>query len=217
MKKKVNLLKLSKIIGLMLFVLLILAACGSANNDTTSPKITVVHDSSVGQSETPENENVTESSSANSGYPGPITSMPESGYPAPAIPEGVQAEPPDPERNISASSPSLGAVGGVLIREITDAGFMPVIPQALYLSEILNDSNGQPALIARSEESARADLFPTGVFAFNGIEPGTYGLVIDLGFTEFPLTGSDGSELLVTVKAGEAIDLGQIFVELPDS
>ena len=129
--------------------------------------------------------------------------------------EGVMNDPPDPERNLIVSSSTLGAVGGVLIQEIAENNFVPITPRTLYLADVLENRQGEQALLARGEDSPKAELFSTGVFAFGGVQPGTYGLVIDLGFTEYPLL-QDGTELLVVVEAGKVFDLGQIFVEMPN-
>ena len=151
-----------------------------------------------------------------SGYPGPDTAVAGgAGYPAPEAPEGLQADPPNPERTLPESEQGLGSIGGVLIRELEGQGFLPVIPKDLFLGEVLLDSEGRQALIAQHDESHQAQLFPTGVFVFSNVPPGEYGLVIDIGVSQFLLTNPDGSELLVTVEPGSAIDLGQVWVTIP--
>jgi hypothetical protein len=152
-----------------------------------------------------------------SGYPSPFDQPTRAaGYPSATEPlEGVLPEPPDPPRDLPAASADAGVVGGVLIREITDEGFLPLTPKALFLAEIVLNDAGEAAFLRHNESSPTAELFPTGIFVFNNVPPGEYGLVIDVGFSQFPITGEDGSEILVTVEAGEAIDLGQLIVNLP--
>lgn len=153
---------------------------------------------------------------ADAGYPGADTAVAgDPAYPPPPLPEGLQAEPPNPERTIPQPDAALGAVGGVLIRDYNGEGFLPVTPKALFLGEVLVDSQGRQALVAQNDQSHRAQLFPTGVFVFNNIPPGTYGLVIDIGISQFLLSNEDGSELLIDVEAGSALDMGQIRVTIP--
>ena len=216
MNNKISIPMLYRFLFLSMLVMFTAIACNpSGSENSVAPDVTVVvsNDSDV----LSESEDDAEQSVDN-GYPSGITEtdLVATGYPGqPAPPEGMSEQPPDPERELEPQSPELGAVGGVLIREIVDTGFIPVIPRDLYLGKILTDSEGRQALIARGEDALKAELFSTGVFAFNGVPPGTYGLVIDLGFTEFPLVNEDGSEMLVIVEAGKSFDLGQIFVDVP--
>lgn len=125
-------------------------------------------------------------------------------------------EPPDPERAIPNPDSNTAAIGGVLIREVGENGYLPVVPQALYLGKVLLNSAGEQALISQGSDSPQAQLFQTGVFIFSDVPPGTYGLVIDLGFSQFPLTDESGVDLLIDVEGGKAYDLGQVMVALPE-
>lgn len=226
MKQKRNIVAVIKIVLFVLFVIPFVTACnsGTTNNSTTN---TTPDDNKTNQGTTTNNTAPVETP-AESGYPG--ASVSESGYPGTAavaanidgypgvaVPDNIVPEPPNPERDIPAPAENTGSIGGVLIREISGAGFSPVVPKALYLGQILKDSEGRQALIAQGDDSPSAQLFPTGVFLFNNITPGTYALVIDIGVSQFPVTGEDGSQLLIDVEPGKALDLGQIIVELPGS
>ena len=70
-------------------------------------------------------------------------------------------------------------------------------------------------MLSAGDGSLAAQLFPTGIFVFQNVPPGEYGLMVDVGYTLFTITGDDGSPLLFTVEAGKALDLGQIITELP--
>ena len=78
------------------------------------------------------------------------------------------------------------------------------------------DSNGQAMFVGKTDASPSANLFDTGVFIFQNIVPDTYGLIIDLGFSQFPINDENGEMRLIEVAPGEAIDLGQIIIELPE-
>lgn len=212
---------LTKVAFLALFIILFMVSCNSGEN---SDPVTV-NEASENTSPTPNaNANQTQSGT-NSSYPGALTESgyPEetlagsadNGYPGAGIQENTFPEPPNPDRNIPVPSEDFGSAGGVLIREISDAGFLPVTPQALYLGDILVDSQGRQALIAQGEDSPKAQLFQTGVFIFDNIQPGTYGLVIDIGMSQFPINGEDGQPLLIDIEAGKVLDLGQVIVKLP--
>jgi hypothetical protein len=149
-----------------------------------------------------------------SGYPGP--SAPDNAYPGQVqpMPEGALSELPDPERSIPSPGSDTGSIGGFLIR-IEGDGFIPVTPRNLYLGRVLLDDQGRESVISRSSQSHRAELLSTGVFIFNNVTPGTYGLVVDIGMTEFPVLDENQQPLLLEVQAGQAIDLGAVTVELP--
>lgn len=178
-------------------------------------------------SPTPANENEPADASPSApAYPGPS----DSGYPAPSgtdssdgypgagaeIVEGVQAVPPDPERNPPTPQPDTGVVSGVLIREVTDQGFIPLTPRGLYLARILQNDSGEQALMRRGDDAPQAQLLPTGIFIFNDVPPEIYGIIIDVGFAQFPLEDEEGAQIVITVEPGQSIDLGQVFVELPE-
>lgn len=230
MKQKRDSIAVMKLVLLTLFVALFAVACtNSGDNSATNSAPTEVDGAteidSPGQDSTTDTTDAGASSvdgypgaMGESGYPGVgIAGSADPGYPGASIPEDALPEPPNPERDIPAPGTDAGAVGGVLIREVSGAGFLPVTPLALYLGEVLTDSQGRQALIAQGDDSPQAQLLPTGVFIFNNVQPGTYGLVIDIGVSQFPITGEDGLPLLIEVEADKAIDLGQVFVELPSS
>jgi hypothetical protein len=155
---------------------------------------------------------VDETSPGDEPYPGANAALqppPTAPYPGPTI-EGLQAEPPNPERNLPAADSETGIVGGILIREIVGEGFVPFSPQKLILGEIITLDTGEPAYVGASGESPTAELLPTGIFIFRNISPGDYNLVVDIGITQF-LVGDT-----FTVEAGQVIDLGQVIIEFPD-
>ena len=196
-------------------MLLLLVSCG--NSDTNTPVVPTV----TMMPTAPNGENPAESAVDNpdtqAGYPDPSTSASiDNAYPI-QPPDNLLSEPPDPERDIPEPAADLGAVGGVLAREITDRGFIPVSPKALYLGEVIKSDQGREAFISVEDTSSpQAELFPTGVFVFNNVPPGKYGLVIDLGFAQFPVTNPEGGQMFIEVEAGKAVDLGQIMVTLPE-
>lgn len=222
MKKKTA-IAVSNILTLTLLMLL-LAACGAASNPGSEAIPVTVESapSSTGSSQ-PASPTQAPAAVPPSGYPGAAAAYPgtttagqTANYPGSSSGSVGLPEPPDPERNIPNPDNNTAAIGGVLIREVSADSFLPVVPQALYLGEVLLNSTGEQALISQGTDSPQAQLFQTGVFIFNNVPPGTYALVIDVGFSQFPLTDESGTELLIEVEGGKAYDLGQVMVRLPE-
>jgi hypothetical protein len=164
---------------------------------------------------------------SNSAYPGPSSelSYPGTGRPAEntgypvgdSLIEGIESTPPDPRRELPEAPAQAGVLGGVLVREITGQGFLPLIPKRFILGEVVYNDQGVPAYVKGSAHAHEAELFPTGVFIFRNVPPGMYGLIVDVGYTEFPIQGADNTPLLVEVAAGQSVDLGQLITILPGS
>ena len=190
-------------------VLMLMSACGPAQEDASNQEGSVLLEDSTATPQSP--AAVDKPSPGDEPYPGTNAALkpPTAPYPGPTI-EGLQAEPPNTERNLPAADSETGIVGGILIREIVGEGFVPFSPQKLILGEIITLDTGEPAYVGASGESPNAELLPTGIFIFRNISPGDYNLVVDIGITQF-LVGDT-----FTVEAGQVIDLGQVIIELPD-
>lgn len=210
---------------LLLICVSLFVACNSAedtppSSENTGETQTDTSSNEVGDATSADNAVTSGSDNAQGAYPGAVVAedTASGAYPGgiQPLPEGASETPPDPDRTLPEPDPDTGAVGGVLIRELNEGGgFVPVIPVGLYLGEVLYDEQGNPLLISRGDESPSAQVFQTGVFLFNEVPPGEYGLVIDLGVSEFLLKDDSGKEYRVVVEAGQAQDLGQVMVSLP--
>lgn len=178
-----------------------LASCGPTNLPEDSP---------VSQDSTP----------SESGYPLRDTQVNgESGYPSneqakPTV-EGLLTTPPKLELDLPEAEVDSGVIGGVLIREIVDEGFIPFQPRELILAQVVYDEKNTPAFIRHNETSLRAELFPTGIFLFTNVPPGTYGLIVDAVAFQFPVYDEDNNELFLEVKPGEVLNLGQLIISTP--
>lgn len=219
------------------FLLLsLVAACGPSNSDenaTAAPDDTPPAESdesgdptapAVSEEETPSEEGAGEEAypgpGAEAAYPGTDGEEgSESGYPSPGPRRAAEitANPPDPERTLpEASSDDLATVGGVLVEEIVGEGFVPLMPVELTLGRIIETTAGEPAFLSAGSDSPKAELFPTGVFIFRNVEPGTYGLVVDVGYTEFPVETSEDELFMFDLESGQVLDLGQVITPLPN-
>lgn len=155
-----------------------------------------------------------------SAYPGAeeVATGNEDGYPDPPVRRASEpvSEPPNPERDLPESTGNLATVGGVLIEEILDHGFVPLMPRELTLGSIVTTTEGEPAFLSTGSAAPKAELFQTGVFVFRNIEPGSYGLIVDVGHVKFPVETPEGDLLIFELEPGEVLDLGQVITALPN-
>lgn len=211
-------LALMKFVLFSSLVLLLSVACGPSTPEATStpvaPESTATAEPQSGATPVEETGYPGPDIGGESAYPGPAAG--ETGSASPGYPvEGVQPEPPDPERELPDAGGENGVIGGVLVREITDQGYLPVTPRSLLLADVIYSDEGEAAFIRQSSDSPQAELFQTGVFVFEEVVPGSYGLVADMGFGQLPVLDAEGATLSFEVEAGEALDLGQVFVQVP--
>jgi hypothetical protein len=202
-------------------LLTIVTACGPADTPTstaTPPSPTTNESPTTSEEQTPaQDEAYPGAASADSAYPGAASDETASGYPAGSDeqPQEFLSEPPNPEVDIPAPQGGSGAIGGVLVQEVVGEGFLPFNPFELILAEMVLNNEGQPALVSYDEQSLRAETFPTGIFVFTNVPPGTYALIVNTAVSQFSLGMEGGEDLLITVEPGQAIDLGQVFVPSP--
>lgn len=184
-------------------ILFVVAGCN------TAPSPPEQQNTPVAPAPSDETEN-----SSNAGYPDNQVAG-GSGYESePAPNPDILSEPPSAD--ITAPEPVTGgAVYGILVQEVSDEGFLPLLPRGFHLAEVIMNSNGEPALIRRSVDSPKAELFQTGVFVFNNVPPGDYGLLVDVGFNELTINDDSGNPMIITVEEATTQNLQQVFVELP--
>jgi hypothetical protein len=203
-------------ISLLFLLILLVAACGPADDQE---KENVPQPTTAVNTVTPEPSSSEDGypgvANTDSGYPGIDVAASDSGYPGDTSREELLDAPPDIEADIPAPPSGSGAVGGVLVQEVTGEGYLPFDPYELILAEMIVNNKGEPALISFNEQSPRAETFPTGIFIFSNVPPGTYGLVVNTAVNQFPLQDADGDDLLFDVVDGQALDMGQVFVRLP--
>lgn len=225
----------TRIVLLISLALLAGVACGPATPDedptaTSPPPAATQEDGEGAVAPTPgdsgEGSAIDNSAEA---YPGPADASAypgaeesatdnEDGYPSPPVRRASEpvSEPPNPERDLPQSTGDLATVGGVLIEEILDHGFVPLMPRELTLGSIVTTTEGEPAFLSTGSAAPKAELFQTGVFVFRDIEPGSYGLIVDVGHIKFPVETPEGDLLIFELEAGEVLDLGQVITPLPN-
>lgn len=131
-------------------------------------------------------------------------------------PEATGVSLPATPSGPTPSADQVGTVTGQLIRLSKGQPSAEPLELRLYLGTIYLAENGKEALVGANRETsplAITDL--QGNFTFTNILPGRYGLMIDtpdgLLLLNEPKSGGD---LVVTVKAGEAFQLGRLEYEL---
>ena len=94
----------------------------------------------------------------------------------------------------------------------------PVSNAILYLARIIIDSSGEERVASFNRlESPRTVSGAEGEFAFLNVEPGRYGLVLDIVVESFLLSNPEnGEDLIATVEAGGEFNFGDlVYEELP--
>ncbi len=184
-------------IGLILLVVL-LAACSTPTQRV--PEVTVIIETDDNQSPYPVE------GQQDNGYPAPGGDT-GPGYPAP----GGEDAPILPELDPGTPDPDLGIVHGVLLLKGA-----PVTAAILYLSDLIEDGQGNQAVTFNRKNQARAFSDQEGRFEIINVRPGTYGLVLDTIHDAYLLHYPGADPILVSVQAGDRLDLGELdYQELP--
>ena len=175
----------------------------------------------------------TEAGSAEAAYPSAgVSAISEEGYPVtrgvpliptpypgaelPEILQNAQAEPPNPDRELPAADAGSGSIAGILIQDLEEGrGYVPLQPKAVRLGEIIENEAGEAIFLAADERSLSGQVFPTGIFVLQNIPPGTYGLIVDLGYTQIAVNDESGNPRLFEIAGGDVIDLGQVITTMP--
>jgi hypothetical protein len=158
----------------------------------------------------------------------------ETAPPAPDSPLGLQPQVsdsplavPEPTRSAedyTATTPvppapasGNGVVTGVLTLDVRGLPLQPVVNTRLFLARMLTDENGPVALASLDENTAPLSVTNAdGQFAFVGVEPGMYALIIKTPIQAMLAHDvvSD-MDVVVTVNADQATELGDVHVEMP--
>lgn len=215
------------IYGLLFIAFIFLSACTTENADNTNDFIIVsaVPEPATDGADTTdttvvgEQPAVPENSTEADAYPGP------GGYPGPETnsssveTEGILGDVKsidEVEVQVPEAAADTASVGGVLMLErIDEETYYPLVPTRLLLGELIRSEEGDPLFLGGGDGSISGEVFETGAFIFEGIPPGTYGIVVDLAVTAYPVRGDDGKMLLFTVEGGDSVDLGRLLAEIP--
>lgn len=210
---------------LLCSMIFLLTLAGCSGSETPPPTIEVrietqVPSTEVENTDSPSNEvesaesQVAESFNEAAGYPAPDADEP-SDYPAPENNNQADVIAQSPAIEFDTTDSTMGSVGGILALEIFDDGYVPLEPTRLLLADVILSDQGEPFFIRTNGSSQAAEVFPTGIFIFNNVPPGSYGLMVDLSFTSYPIEDENGDPLTFSVDAGGVVDLGELLAPIP--
>ncbi|HKZ36802.1 MAG TPA: hypothetical protein VJ184_04065 [Chryseolinea sp.] len=145
-------------------------------------------------------------------YPSSVLNENQPAYPAPVNPTETDNFHPDTV-TIPKPGSDTGVVTGKILLENSE---MPYLNSLLLLGEVSNpDTEGYPPLVGFSlETDPKAIQAKNGLFVFDNIKPGEYGIVLWSPISTFLLSDlQTGDTLFVTVKAGEVSDIGIVYIK----
>jgi hypothetical protein len=181
-----------RIYKLVLFALisaLILAACG------TSPKVDVTNSPLEQQSAQSPLAAPESAETGDTNTPIQLTQVP--------------LEPPTP-------AAGKGVVYGVLVRNLEGMEPEPMTKTRLYLAPVKEASGGGTYVSHSPTTDPVTFTNEDGSFIFADLEPGTYGLIVATPLGSVLMKHQDTTEeVVVTVGAGEAVDLGELHFLSP--
>jgi len=138
----------------------------------------------------------------------------DSGYPAEETRVEEENILPD-VLTIPTPSADSGVVSGKLLGKTDD---QPYIAPGLYLGKLIRsnqeDSDTPPLIGISTGSDPKAIQANDGTFVFTDVPPGEYVLIIWAPMSIVPITDPETqSELIVTIEAGDAVDLGTVYVD----
>ncbi|HID87130.1 MAG TPA: hypothetical protein EYP55_07085 [Anaerolineae bacterium] len=112
---------------------------------------------------------------------------------------------------IPTSLPTMGTVTGFLVDEVEE---QPLVDYVLFLAKLL-EPKGESLSVAALDPTTdpRATTDGMGQFTFMDVAPGTYAVAL-LTPTGPALIkdAKTGKEIVFSVKAGETVDLGKVYI-----
>ena len=138
----------------------------------------------------------------------PATSTPTSLLPSPTPPPTEVPATPVP-----TSLPTMGTVTGLLVEETSQE---PLGDYVLYLAKILKTSSeGMSVTALDATADPRATTDTAGEFTFVNVPPESYALALLMPTGAALIKDAKTEmEVLLSVEAGEAVDLGPVYVQI---
>lgn len=216
------------LLGCLLIVAL--AGCGASEQPAPQPATAVTTDEEPTDGEPAAEADATNEVSlpvvgaeeSSESYPAPSSAE---GYPAPTAtidpypgqdPTPLNSPVPAGPLEVPAPAEGTANIGGTLLR-ITPDGNHPIEGAVLYLGEIALNSEGERAVAGFFEQSSpRTGTNAAGQFIFENVEPGEYTLFYwTPSGSVLLLDPETQGDLIFTVEAGDALNLGELPYDLP--
>jgi len=126
---------------------------------------------------------------------------------------------PKPTRFVPTPIPMPSAGKGAIIGRFIDfeTGEPPRTVMPVFLGDLSPLSPGDSFVITMlPTTSPHTEVDTQGYFAFPDVEPGTYAMIIWTPMNTWVISDPETEEvILVTVKADEITDLGEVAIDLP--
>ena len=122
------------------------------------------------------------------------------------------------EVEITPPDVGFGSVGGILLtdNQLSPGTLAPLSTTPIFLAPALYTEEGAPAFVGLDQDTDPATATgQTGVFVFQNVPPGLYGLVVMHGVKLYLITDDEGNNFIIDVEADKAYDLGEVYAELP--
>ncbi|MFT7585779.1 MAG: hypothetical protein ACI9EW_002207 [Cellvibrionaceae bacterium] len=213
-----NHLKNSYSLILLILLFSILASCNTSEPTPPTIQVLIVTEEPSSTQIAPEAivENQKPELDESTGYPAPRSAAElQAGYPAPESNSSAEVIIDSPELQFDTVDATKGSVGGILALEILDDGYIPLEPSRLLLGDVIFSNQGDPFFIRTNGSSQTAKVFSTGMFIFDNVPPGTYGLMVDLTFTAYPVLDENGNPVTFTIEANQVFELGELLAPIP--
>jgi hypothetical protein len=208
-----------KYIWLWLVALLLLVGVGGCGGSASDSSESGVSDEAPVEQTSESTADAAESddseSDTTSPYPYPAASTPtiDPAYPSPEQDPTPVGRDPEP---VPTPAEDTAVVHGQLYDSATDEPLYNGV--TVYLAEVIPTDN--PDMDAVSLDRATdPNIVPDreGGFAFADVAPGRYSLVVQGPLNQYVARYADGEQddVIVTVEAGEAVDLGKLYAGFP--
>jgi hypothetical protein len=138
-----------------------------------------------------------------------------------ATPEApaVTSKPVSSDLELTLPEPATGmaTVGGRLMARYTGrSDYQPVPTTILFLAPVLYSEDGTAAFAGLDQDNDPAtNTNESGIFTFENVPEGIYGLVVLAGIQVYLVTDETGSDYLISVEPNKVINLGDVRVDLP--
>jgi hypothetical protein len=110
----------------------------------------------------------------------------------------------------------VATIGGVFMRKLGGGDSEASVDTKLQLARVIRSDDGTPLVASAGEKSAPlAVTDENGAFVFADVPVDTYALVVVTPIGAFMIKDEAGEDFLIDVGAGEVVDLGKVYTDLP--